>query len=234
MNENDAFRRRASDIADQLASQPLIRAVNFHNTSPERAHIFGRQLELCSKHFSSVTEDDLDEYLQTGRWEKEKPGVILAFYEGYRNGYDVVRPMLERFGLTGWFFVIAGFIDAAPTLQLDYAMEHGIGIESREYSEDGRYAMNWGEIRELDRGHVVASHALSHEEIAPMSQRKRRAEVLGSQETFQRELGHPVRTFVSRGGPAYGEHAETDQLIDAAGYQFVISNFNIQRLRNRT
>ena len=231
MTRNPEYERQSQVVADRLAKQPLIRAINFHNTSPQRAHIFGPQLEWCSRNFSSVTEDDLDQYLQTGKWHKERPGVILAFYDTYRNGYDVVRPMLERTGLTGWFFVITGFVDAAPSDQLDYAMQHGIGIESREYA-DGRYALSWDELRELDRGHVIASHARSHEEIAPMPAAEREAEVLGSQQTLTRELGHPVRSFVSRGGPAYGDHAPTDRLIDAAGYQFVISGYRIQRLNN--
>ncbi len=233
MISNPEYQKSAAEIGELLATKPLIRALNFHNTSPERAHIFGRQLEWCGKHFSSVTEDDLDSYLRTGRWHKDRPGVILAFYEGYRNGYDIVRPMLERYGLTGWFFVITGFIEAAPADQLDYAMAHGIGIESRDY-DDGRYALSWEELRDLDRTHVVASHALSHEEIAPMSQNEREAEVLGSQRTMQLELGHAVRTFVSRGGPAYGEHEAMDRLIDAAGYQFVVSGHRVQRLRNAT
>jgi hypothetical protein len=59
------------------------------------------------------------------------------------------------------------------------------------------------------------------------------AEVLGSQARFRAELGHPVQTFVSWGGPAYGEHAPTDRLVDDAGYRFQVSNFRIQRLRNQ-
>ncbi len=101
---------------------------------------------------------------------------------------------------------------------------------SREYA-DGRYALDWNELREIDRSHVVASHALSHEVLAAMDEPARLAEVAGSQQTFVHNLGHPVRTFVSRGGPAYGEHESTDRLIDAAGYQFVVSNFRIQRIR---
>ena len=65
-----------------------------------------------------------------------------------------------------------------------------------------------------------------------MSESERRAEIVGSQATLTRELGHPVRTFVSRGGPAYGDHAPSDALIDEAGYQFVVSGYGIQRLRN--
>jgi peptidoglycan/xylan/chitin deacetylase (PgdA/CDA1 family) len=230
MTTNEQYVRRANELEQLLSTRPLVRAMNFHNTSAERSHIFGRQLEICSRYFSPVSEGDLDEYLQTGEWHKDKPGMILAFYEGYRNGYDVVRPILDRLGLTGWFFVITGFVEAPPADQLDYAIEHGIGIESYEY-EDGRYAMNWSELRELDGSHVIASHALSHEAIAPMDEPQRIAEVIGSQQTFAEKLGHPVRTFVSRGGPAYGEHASTDRLIDAAGYQFVFSNLRIQRLR---
>jgi peptidoglycan/xylan/chitin deacetylase (PgdA/CDA1 family) len=229
MTTNQAYRQCAAEVGELLASKPLIRTVNFHNTSPQRAHIFGRQLELCGKYFSSVNEDDLDRYLATGLWQKEKPGVILAFYEGYRNGYDVVLPLLERYGLTGWFFVITGFIDCAPQDQLDYALEHGIGIESRDY-DDGRYALSWDELRALDRSHVIASHALSHEAIAPMSADQQEAEIMRSQQVLSQQLGHPVRTFVSRGGPAYGEHEQTDRLIEAAGYQFVVSNFRVQRL----
>ncbi len=175
-----------------------------------------------------MTEQDLDAYLTTGHWHKDKPGVILAFYEGYRNNYDVVLPLLEKYGLIGWFFVITGFIEAATADQLNYADEHGIGIESREYS-DGRYALTWREIRDLD-SHVIASHARSHEELAAMDESEMEAEILGSQQKFVDHLGHPVRTFVSRGGPAHGENERVDRLVAAAGHQIVFSNFKIQRL----
>ncbi len=230
MSPAERYQKRAAEIGELLSTRPLVRAINFHNTSRDSAEVIEKQLALCSRHFSTVTEDDLDAYLSTGLWHKPKPGMILAFYEGYRNGYDVILPLLEKYRLTGWFFVITGFIDASPVEQLQYADRHGIGMGSREY-DDGRYALNWNELKELDRSHVVASHALSHEELAPMDEAAQLAEVVGSQETFVRNLGHPVRTFVSRGGPAYGDHQATDRLIDAAGYQFVVSNFRIQRIR---
>ena len=223
------FAAESAMIAGLLADKPLLRAVNFHNTPARRRAEFERQLAHCARHFAPVDEADLDRYLASGRWHKDRPGVILAFYEGYRNGYDVIRPLLEQHGLTGWFFVITGFVDAPVAGQLDYALAHGIEMDTREY-EDGRYALSWDEIRALDGRHVIASHARSHRPIAGMSADDRRAEVLGSQERFAAELGHAVRTFVSWGGPAYGEHAPTDALVDAAGYRFQVSNFRIQRL----
>lgn len=224
-----SFAQRQQEIARMLASQPLVHAINFHNTSSWRRDEFAQQLRHCQQNFSSVTEEDLDRYLTSGQWHKDKPGVILAFYEGYRSNYDVILPLLDELGLVGWFFVITGFINSPVEQQLAYANRHDIGMDLNEYL-DGRYAMTWDEIREIDQRHVVASHALSHQFLEPMDEATRREEILGSQESFRKELGHPVRTFVSRGGPAFGENPDVDKLVLEAGYRFQASNFRIQKL----
>lgn len=226
----DRFDTDSEMIAGLLAARPLVRAVNFHNTPARRRPELDRQLAHCARYFSPVTEDDLESYLASGRWHKNRPGIILAFYEGYRNGYDVVRPLLEKHGMTGWFFVITGFVDCPVDEQLGYALAHGIEMETREY-DDGRYAMSWEEIRKLDGRHVIASHARSHRPIADMEASEQHAEVTGSQDRFVAELGRPVRSFVSWGGPPYGEEPAVDRLVDDAGYQFQFSNYRIQRLR---
>lgn len=230
MSAAGAFAAQADRVAGWLGGRPLLRAINFHNTARQSAAMIERQIALCARRFDAVTEDDLDRYLANGTWHKPRPGMILAFYEGYRNGYDVVLPLLERHGLVGWFFVITGFVDAPVPQQMQYAMDHDIGMSTREYT-DGRYALSWDEIRELDRHHVIASHARSHADIAAMDAAGREAEVVGSQRRFEAELGHPVRSFVSYGGPAHGEFSPADRLVDAAGYQFQFSNHRIQRLR---
>lgn len=227
-----AFSRLASAVRLGLESKPLVRSINFHNTARANLAEFDRQLGHCAKHFHTVNEDDVGRYLATGVWERSKPGMLLAFYEGYRNNYDVIVPLLEKHGLTGWFFVICGFIDCPIPEQLNYAEAHSIDMGTREYP-DGRYAMTWDELRSMDKRHVIASHALSHQTIATMGPAERRAEIIGSQELLIRHLGHPARAFVSFGGPAYGEHPPSDALIDEAGYQFVVSNYRIQRLRDQ-
>ncbi len=77
---------------------------------------------------------------------KPKPGLIVSVYEGYRNGYDVLLPLLERHGFIGWFFVITGFIDAPVKDQLQFALGHDIDMLTREYP-DGRYALTWDQLR---------------------------------------------------------------------------------------
>lgn len=230
MSNSAKFNEAAEAFSRSMTANPMIRAVNFHNTPRTKAAEFRDQLAHLSRLFSPVTEAELDTYLTTGRWYKSKPGVIVAFYEGYRNGYDVILPLLEEFGLVGWFFVITGFVKAPPAEQLAFARAHDIGLASPEYA-DGRHALSWSELREIDRKHVVASHARSHVWLASLDDAARESEIVGSQRDFQQHLGHSVRTFVSYGGPAYGSSRASDTLIDRAGYQFVFSNLKIQRLR---
>lgn len=225
-----SFASAVAETAALMTRGPMIRTVNFHNTPRVRAADIDVQLARWSRDFSAVTEDDLDHYLATGHWRGSKPGIVIAVYEGYRNGFDVMRPLLERHGLVGWFFVITGFVNAKPGDQLAYALEHDIGMETREYP-DGRYAMSWSELRTLGRRHVIASHARSHVALESLDAAGRESEVIGSQRDLEQELGKPARTFVSYGGPAYGNDPLTDALIERAGYQFVVSNLRIQRLR---
>jgi peptidoglycan/xylan/chitin deacetylase (PgdA/CDA1 family) len=226
------FENAASDFAVALAQHPPIRAVNFHSTPRTKAAEYRQQLARWSERFCSINEDDLDLYLASGRWHKAKPGLIMALYDGTRNGYDVMLPLLEQCGLIGWYFVVTGFINAPSGEQMNYAAEHDIGVKPEEYP-DGRQALSWNELRDIQRrGHVVASHARSHVWLEKLNDQEIESEVLGSQEDCQKNLGRRARTFVSFGGPTYGVFPRSSALIDRAGYQFVFSNLKIQRLRD--
>jgi peptidoglycan/xylan/chitin deacetylase (PgdA/CDA1 family) len=230
MSNPSGFKESAEEVAKAMATGPIIRAVNFHNTPRPRGAQYEKQIEGLSRSFSSVNENELDAYLATGQWSKAKPGVIIAVYEGYRNGYDVLLPLLDRYQLIGWFFVITGFVKAAPAEQFSFASSHEIDMQTREYA-DGRYAMSWDELRQIDRRHVVACHTRSHISLAPLDPQARENEILGAQRDFKENLGHAVRSFASFGGPPYGKNPESDRLMDRAGYQFLFSNLKIQRLR---
>ncbi len=229
MSDPVSFAARSREIEQLYATHPVIRAVNFHNASKAKADQYDRQLAQYSRFFTSVNEDELDDYLTTGKWTKSKPGLIVSIFEGYRNGYEVLLPIVEKYGFTGWFFEITGFINATVKDQLPFALGHDIDMLSREYP-DGRYALTWDELRQIDKKHVIASHSRSHQKLSSMPAASLREEVIGSQNEFRKHLGHPVRSFVSLTGPAYGENPVVDRLIRDAGYDFVFSNFSIQRI----
>lgn len=233
MNPSSTFLEHATELEKSFATHPVIRAVNFHNTSRAQVELYDRQFAQYSRSFSSVNQDELEEYLSTGKWHKTKPGLIVSVFEGYRNSYEVLTPLIEKYGFIAWFWVITGFINAPIPDQRTFAEHHDIDMLTHEYP-DGRYALTWDDLRQLDKKHVIACHTRSHTLLSQLDPAVQHQEVVGSQEDFKKNLGHPVRGFVSLTGPAYGENPATDRLIDAAGYDFVFSNFRIQRIHAKS
>jgi peptidoglycan/xylan/chitin deacetylase (PgdA/CDA1 family) len=230
MKDSATFREEAAALQPLLATRPLVRAVNFHNTPQMRAAQYDGQVKQCSKLFAPVDENDLDQYLTTGRWHKAKPGLIVALYNGYRDNYDVFLPLLERYGFIGWFFVPTAFVGTPVAEQPAFIARRRLTVVANEYA-DGRYALSWRELKELDRNHIIASHTRNHSQLATADPSALEGEIVGSQQDLEAHLGHRVRSFASLSGAPYGEHPEADRLIKAAGYQFVFSNLKIQRLR---
>lgn len=226
------FLENAGALAEVFASHPVIRAVNFHNTSKAQAAQYEKQLAEYSKVFAPVTAADLDQYITTGEWHKSKPGLIVSVFEGYRNSYDVLLPLIEKYGFVGWFWMITGFLNTPIADQQNYADHHDIDMLTHEYA-DHRYALTWEELKQIDKKHVIASHTRSHTLLSALPPDVQREEVIGAQEDFRKNLGHPVRHFVSLTGPAFGENVAIDKLIREAGYDTVFSNYRIQRISTK-
>lgn len=208
---------------------PRLRVVNYHLTPASRADIYDREFAALAARYAPVGQDDLAGYLATGRWPMAKPGVIPVFYNGYRDNFDVARPLLEKHGLVGWFMAVTGFTDCPPRDQTAFAARHNLSVAGEEYS-DGRHALSWDELRVLDRSHVVASHTRSHAQVSLDDPVRLEDEIFGSQRDFVRELGHPVRAFAWLFGSRYGENPAADAIVEQAGYEFLFSNLALQRL----
>jgi hypothetical protein len=89
-------------VAAAFEAGAVIRTVNFHLMLERRRADYERQFALYAQYFDPVTAEDLDRVMTTGQWHKSRPGLILAFYNGYRNNFDVARPLLDRHGLVGF------------------------------------------------------------------------------------------------------------------------------------
>jgi peptidoglycan/xylan/chitin deacetylase (PgdA/CDA1 family) len=212
-----------------LAGDQTLTAINFHNTPQRKADEYDRQFALIAEHFAPTREDDLAHYLSSGSWPTAKPGIVLAFYNGYRNNFDVAYPLLEKHGLVGWFLVASGYVSCPPAEQLAFGKTRTLRTMKDEYL-DGRYALSWDECRTLDRNHVVGSHTRNHTRVSLDNALALDEEIVGSQADFTSELGHPVRSFAWLFGGAYGENPLADFHVDRAGYEFLFSNYKVQRL----
>lgn len=208
---------------------PSLRVVNYHLTPASRAAVYDREFAALAERYAPVREDDLAEYIATGRWPMQRDGVLPVFYNGYRNNYDVARPLLDRHGLVGWFMAVTGFTDCAPADQIAFARAQRLSLGAQDYP-DGRHALSWDELRVLDAGHVVASHTRTHSRVTLEDTAAIESEIVGAQQDFIRELGHPVRAFAWLFGGRYGENPSADAAVDRAGHEFLFSNLAVQRL----
>ena len=225
------FETSFAELLTNFRSGSYLRVVNFHNTPRTHAAYYEALLGWCAEHFSSATEADLTRFFTTGRWHKEKPPLLLCFFEGTRNHYEISLPLLERYGLTGWFFIIPHFLEVPPTEQVAYADAHHIGTVPGEYGPE-RLTLSWNEVRELSRKHVVVSHTLTHTALTPDSPDALMVREIGaSKRVLETQLGRELESFAWLLGAEHGLNSRADTTLLNAGYKYLFSTFKLQKLR---
>jgi len=222
---------KMSEVANRLATGSYVHILNYHNTPFTRMDDFEKQLEYSSRYFSSVGLEDLDNFYKTGKWNKKNPGLIFAFYNGYRNNFDVIYPLLEKYGFIGWFFVATEFISLEPEKQYEFGKSHTFNCIEEEY-KDGRYAMSWEELRILSQKHIVCSHTRTHSTVitATASDEDMKREIVLSATDIKTNLNIETPGFCWLGGEEFGACPEAVKYVYKAGYQYMIGNYKLERI----
>jgi peptidoglycan/xylan/chitin deacetylase (PgdA/CDA1 family) len=198
---------------------PWARALNYHDVPLHHAESFEAHLRFFALNFVSVGPAELLA-LRAGHWPHPKPGLLLTFDDGLRSHAEVVAPLLERYGFSGWFNVPVGFVDAKPEEQWDYAREHSIDCDaSRQPGE--RIALSWEELRRLDGSHEICCHSLTHCRLGPrLTPQELALEIVDAKTRLEEGLGHAVRGFAWVGGEEWSYSREAAEAIRAAGFRF--------------
>lgn len=196
-----------------------IQALYYHDVPPGEAGAFEAQLRWLRARYVPVGPGELATLL-AGQWPHDRPGALLTFDDGLRSHAEVVAPLLEAHGFTGWFFVPTGFVDCPVTDQAAFAVRHRIG--TRTAWPDGRLALTAAEVRSLARRHVVGGHTVHHLRLGEgHAEATLTREILGGRDRLVELTGRPVTTFAWVGGEeaTYGRTAS--KIITAAGFSFV-------------
>ena len=221
-----------TDLAVGLANSRLIRLVNFHATPRYREAEFRRQIRTFAENFEPITPANFAAAV-SGQWDHDRPGLMPALFEGYRDNLDVLLPILEEFGFTGWFFIPSGFLSVPAHEQRSYAASHVLHLPEQDEYPDERIALTWDEARQIvRRGHVFACHTRTHSEVRPDTPHAiLENEIVAAKAEMEAQLGTAIDVFCWLEGAAIGVNPRADDMLRQAGFRYLLSNFKVQALR---
>lgn len=131
---------------------------------------FLRERDLLYKMEAGAFEEQvrtISEYCKTANLSKEH--VVFTFDDGGKSFYSVIAPILEKYGYKGLFFITTKYIGTNTFL-------------------------NETEIRDLHkRGHIIGSHAHTHEHLYTLSDKQLEEEWKISTEILSRILGEKIK-----------------------------------------
>lgn len=220
------------DMLGRLMGSGFLRVVNYHNTKRRDVKRLEAEMAFFAEHFSPVTIADIDEWYQTRRWPKDKPGLIPAIYEGYRDHFEVMMPILEKYGMVGWFYVPSFCLDATTVTQGDFCRIHRLRYSEHGEYPDGRFALSWDELRRISKHHEVCCHTGTHFNLDDSSsEEEMHREIVQSKLRLEKELDKAIDVFCWLGGKEYAEYPKSHPYLEEAGYRYLVGNLKIQKIR---
>jgi len=179
---------------------PYIRVINLHETPHYDAANFRQILTFLKRHFDNANVEDMNQVL-SGTANFKKPKLIISFDDGYRNNYDIAKPLLEEFEFTGWFFISSKRL--------------------RDNGEEFKDFMSVDEIRQLQKdGHIIGCHGHSHIRLTDdLNPAELQREIVQSRSQLSEVLGTETPLFCWIGGEEWSYGTNAHRLIESAGYK---------------
>lgn len=220
------------DLVAGMSSPHAIRAVNIHATPSYRADEFRRQIAAYAEAYEPITPANFDAAV-AGDWPHDRPGLMPLLFEGFRDNYDVMLPILEENGFTGWFMVPSIFPGMAAEEQRPFAAAHELEPALTEEYAGERMAITWAEARDIKaRGHAFGCHSRHHVHLKPDTPlAELEDEIITAKAEMEAGLGTPVDIFCWLGAAALGVNPEADRLLREAGFRYLVSAFKIQKIQ---
>jgi peptidoglycan/xylan/chitin deacetylase (PgdA/CDA1 family) len=153
--------------------------------------------------FQTITFEDL-----CGRRLPEKP-VILTFDDGYRDNYENLLPLLEKYRMKAVVYILGN-------------RKHRNNYWDIPNGEVEALLMNDVQVKVMARSGLVefGSHAMDHVRLTDLSPAKARQQIVQSRKVLQDITGKPVLSLAY----PYGIHNEdVKRMTREAGYSFGIS-----------
>ncbi len=207
-----------------------IRVVNYHGTPVKYSGVLEQHLLFYKRYYENIDEDSLRKFLNNSNDKTAFRGIIISFDDGKRNNFDVAFPMLEKYGLTGWFMLPVDFMDASKETQAS-EVNSDVYIQ-REYG-DGRFFMDWEEVECLGKRHVLCVHTASHYRFELGDNEDRlKFEISEAKSKIESRLNKAINSFCWVGGEESHYTKSAYSRIINSGFEFSFTTNNKPILPN--
>lgn len=154
----------------------------YHQVEPETHEDLTVSLQSLEQQFSYLSKEKYTSKFFSELDTPTKKNIIITFDDGYRNNFDYLPPLLEKYNLKATIFIPTAFIEKGYK---DFKM------------------MTFEEIRKLDQKYFeIALHSHSHENLKHVSadfaekDLKRNMEILEAQNIkYSRVLAYPYGKY---------------------------------------
>ena len=168
--------------------------------------------EFFGTHFRVVTVGELLHKLE--EHQDVSGHLVITFDDGYRDNFEVAAVELRKLRLPACFFVATNFIgsDHVPWWDAELPVRP--------------QWMNWQQVRALrDQGFEIGSHTRNHVDLGVVSGEAALAEIVGSREQLQAELGGSVPLFSYPFGRITQITESNREAVRQAGYKCCFSAY---------
>lgn len=158
---------------------------------------------LCLKHIPTLTFDDLERNVDC------KPqGVVLTFDDGYKDNYELLLPLLEKYRAKAVIYVLAN-------RKLGFNEWRGPGVPIAALMDDTmlRKCVASGLVE-------IGSHGWNHRDLTLVSDSELKKEIIDSRNTLADLLGCEIHSFAYPGG-AWGIRERN--MVQVAGYKYGVA-----------
>lgn len=209
-------------LGDDLYPSAELLVVNYHGTPKKFIPEFMKQLEYLNRMFTVIGPQDLLNYYSGKRIESNKPLLLLTFDDGIKNNLRAAD-VLEKRNQKAFYFVIPGFIEAAPGEQKSFfrANIRPSFNEKLFDAEDDLIPMSWSDLSSLSSsGNSIGSHTYTHTLVAGSSSEENSTrEIAGSKEIIERKINRMADSFCSINNTLLSVGKKEMQII-RENYQF--------------
>ncbi len=209
------LKRRCANLVDALtlAQPPAVAVLCYHSVGADPrcpTELFLRHLEWLHENCTVVRFGAIPA-VAPERLES-RPVVALTFDDGYRDNYDTVFPLLERYRLPATFFITTGLLEGDRAVVDRFRRLRG--------HHDIR-SLEWAQVCEMRAGGAeFGAHTYSHPNLLRLDPRELERELVRSKELLEERLGEPVTMLAYPfGKPRRHYTSHTVKAARAAGYE---------------